>query len=247
MTDIKLSKRMQAVADMVTACGDNVADIGCDHAFVSIYLKSKGKAEKVIAMDVRKGPLDIARANIAAYGLGDYIDVRLSDGFDALKKGEADTAIIAGMGGLLMVDILKRGSMHTDSGIRLVLQPQSEPDKLRQYLYDIGYDITDECFLQEDGKYYTVIRAEKSTQHNPLSEARDTAEEKAKLIYGPVLLKRKDELLQRYIKRQLEKNHELRDMLVKKPTPKSELRIEELKEEEKIMICALDIISQSDV
>lgn len=257
MTDIKLSRRMQAVADMVAAgccvdvedsvssCGCTVADIGCDHAFVSIYLKSKGIAGKVIAMDVRKGPLDIARSNIASYGLSEYIDVRLSDGFAALAPGEADIAVIAGMGGLLMVDILKRGSVHTECGIELVLQPQSEPDKLRLYLDEIGYDIVDEVFLQEDGKYYTVIRAVKRCRGNNNNSADDKTavlddvKKEAQLLYGPVLLKKKDTLLRKYIEGQLEKNHELRDRLGASPTPKSASRIEELKKEEEIMLCAL--------
>jgi tRNA (adenine22-N1)-methyltransferase len=255
MTDIKLSRRMQAVADMVAAgccvdvgdsvssCGCTVADIGCDHAFVSIYLKSKGIAGKVIAMDVRKGPLDIARSNIASYGLSEYIDVRLSDGFAALAPGEADIAVIAGMGGLLMVDILKRGSVHTECGIELVLQPQSEPDKLRLYLDEIGYDIVDEVFLMEDGKYYTVIRAVKLCRDSDAAcdeaVSLNDVEIKAQLIYGPVLLKKKDRLLRKYIEGQLEKNHELRDRLGASPTPKSASRIEELKKEEEIMLWAL--------
>jgi tRNA (adenine22-N1)-methyltransferase len=240
MTDIKLSKRMKAVADMVAAGGTRcVADIGCDHAFVSIYLKSKGIAEKVIAMDVRKGPLDIAKENISAYGLSDYIDVRLSNGFDALEPGEADTAVIAGMGGPLMVDILKRGREHTDAGIRLVLQPQSEPDKLRQYLCDIGYLIDDEGFLQEDGKYYTVIQAVKA---DAIPDDVGYAKSQAELLYGPVLLRKKDSLLGQYIEESLRKNRELRDKLEASPTPKGIARIEELKREEKIMLCALSAI-----
>jgi tRNA (adenine22-N1)-methyltransferase len=288
MTDIKLSRRMQAVADMVAAgyvendgdgmtddmavdkpacaayaantryaAGKNVADIGCDHAFVSIYLKLNNIAQNVIAMDVRKGPLDIARANIASYGLADYIDVRLSDGFAALKPGEADTAVIAGMGGILMADILKRGRMHTDNGIKLVLQPQSEPDKLRQYLYDIGYDIEDESFLQEDGKYYTVMRAvkkmysgtcgqcKKDTPGDGSSNAGDVWT-KAQLLYGPVLLKKKDKLLKQYIEKQLKKNNEIKCKLALSPTPRSAERTEELREEERIMLCALKNISRVD-
>jgi tRNA (adenine22-N1)-methyltransferase len=260
---------MQAVADMVTAvcekyagtehdnmlvdgaiCGScTVADIGCDHAFVSIYLRLNSIAERVIALDVRKGPLDIARANIASYGLAGYIDVRLSDGFEALKPKEADAAVIAGMGGLLMVDILRRGRIHTDNGIDLILQPQSETDKLRQYLYDIGYDIEDECFLQDEGKYYTVIRAAKrqntGTFYEKASETADNGEcvsdikRKAQLLYGPVLLKKKDSILRGYIEERLVKNRELRDRLLTSSTPRSMSRIEELKVEEEIMLCAL--------
>jgi tRNA (adenine22-N1)-methyltransferase len=245
MAGIRLSARMQAVADMVEKPQNCVADIGCDHAFVSIYLKLNNIAKKIIAMDVRKGPLEIARANIAEYELSDCIDTRLSDGFSELAPGEADVAVIAGMGGLLMVDILKRGKAHTDAGIELVLQPQSEPDKLRMYLYEIGYKIIDEVFLKDDGKYYTVIRAklgmsgqETEKQEKKLAPAGSTLR-KAELLYGPVLLRKKDALLRSYISRQLEKNKELKERLLASPTPKSLSRVKELSKEEKIMLCAL--------
>lgn len=250
MTEIKLSRRMQAVADMVSVDSErkmtdvkaikgdaaaytrNVADIGCDHAFVSIYLKAKGIAGKVIAMDVKDGPLDIARANIASYGLSDYIDVRSSDGFDALETGEADVAIIAGMGGLLMVKILTRGKRHTDAGIELILQPQSEIDKVRAYLRTIQYRIVDEDMLMEDGKYYTIIKASpgKDSYSNPSVTDK----------FGPVLLEKKNATLKMYIDEQKVKNQRLRKSLSHAMTPKSEKRIRELEDEDKLLDVALE-------
>ena len=102
---MQLSIRMQAVADMVTP-GGRIADIGTDHGYVPIYLVEQNKTDHAIAMDVRKGPLARAGENIVRFGCSDRIETRLSDGLAMLKPGEADTVIIAGMGGLLSIRIL---------------------------------------------------------------------------------------------------------------------------------------------
>ena len=235
MSEIKLSKRMQTVADMATGA-KRVVDIGCDHAFVSIYLKQSGLTQNVIAMDVKEGPLDIARKNINDYGLSDYIEVRSSDGFDALMPGEADVAIIAGMGGLLMIDILTRGRVHTENGIELVLQPQSDIDKVRAYLRSIGYKIVDECMLLEDGKYYMVIKsgvASESENKELLGMSEDSI--RIRDMYGPILLKNKDKVLKGYVEEQLIKNKALSGRLSLNDTPSSKQRIAELTEEEKML------------
>ena len=103
---MQLSIRMQAVADMVTP-GGRIADIGTDHGYVPIYLVEQNKTDHAIAMDVRKGPLARAGENIVRFGCSDRIETRLSDGLAMLKPGEADTVIIAGMGGLLTIRILE--------------------------------------------------------------------------------------------------------------------------------------------
>ena len=102
---IVLSKRLQAVASMVTA-GNRVCDIGCDHGFVPICLVQQKISPGALAMDVREGPLSQARMHIAACGLETYIETRLSDGLAAFRMGEADTLICAGMCGRLMMRIL---------------------------------------------------------------------------------------------------------------------------------------------
>lgn len=231
MTDIKLSRRMQTVADMVEA--SCVADIGCDHAFVSIYLIKSGKADKVIAMDVKKGPIKIAMDNVQLFGLEEYIDVRLSNGFEALGANEADCAVIAGMGGQLMVDIMRAGKLHTDNGIKLVLQPQSELYKVREYLLGIGYEITCEDMLIEEGKYYTVIQAEPAC-------GTICADKLPELMYGKHLLLTQNATLKKYLLYSRTKNIELIDRLEHIHTEKSDVRISELQRENAIIDTALE-------
>lgn len=154
----KMSARMRQVADFVLPCRTAV-DVGCDHGYVSIDLLQRGIVQRVIAMDVRKGPLSRAEQNRNLAGLQSVMECRLSDGLDELQSGEADVIILAGMGGPLMMDILERGRAKELLSEQMVLQPQSDIPAVRRYLSEIGYSIQQEAFLKEDGKYYTVLRA----------------------------------------------------------------------------------------
>lgn len=153
-----LSKRLQMLAEMVTP-GNSAADVGCDHAFLSIYLVQKGISPRVLAMDVRKGPLAAAREHVKSCGLDTYISVRLSDGLDRMESGEAETLVCAGMGGRLMERIL-RAQMEKARGMKeLILQPQSELKEFRAFLRREGFRILAENAVYEDGKYYFAMKA----------------------------------------------------------------------------------------
>ena len=105
---MQLSLRLSAIAGLVTR-GNRLVDVGCDHGYLPVSLYLDGKIPCAIAMDVRKGPLSRAQEHISQYGLDEYIQTRLSDGLEALKPGEGDTLVIAGMGGPLMEGFLLRG------------------------------------------------------------------------------------------------------------------------------------------
>ena len=105
---MELSTRLQAVADFVTA-GYKLADIGTDHAYIPIALVEQNRIPGAIAMDINEGPLQRAGEHIAENKMEKKIEIRLSNGFSALKKGEAESAVIAGMGGGLMIRILTEG------------------------------------------------------------------------------------------------------------------------------------------
>ena len=135
---MQISKRLETVAGMVTS-GRTVADIGTDHAYIPIYLIQENRAECAVAMDVNRGPLQRAKEHILQYGLEDRIDTRLSDGLAALSAGEADSVIIAGMGGPLTVRILEEGADRLENCAELILQPQSEIGLVRSYLQEKGW------------------------------------------------------------------------------------------------------------
>ena len=203
MRPVVLSKRLQAVADMVTA-GNSVCDVGCDHGFVPIWLVEQGISPRVLAMDVRSGPLSAAGEHIAEHGLESRIETRLSDGLHNYNIGEADTLICAGMGGGLMMRILSEDRDKTMSFRELILQPQSEIERFRAGLREMGYQIADEQMIEEDGKFYPMMRI--GMELCKLKEASNIADDntlcKLEDRYGGLLLRRKDRTLAAYLRRE---------------------------------------------
>lgn len=152
----KLSKRLRAVADFVTV-GSRAADIGTDHGFLPVYLVQSGRCPRVVAMDLRKGPLMRAQEHIMAAGLATVIQTRLSDGMQELEKGEADSVVIAGMGGMTVLHILEEaGHLLPDLG-ELVLEPQSDIAKVRRYVREHRMNIDKEDLVYDAGKLYPVL------------------------------------------------------------------------------------------
>lgn len=156
---IVLSKRLRMLADMVTP-GHRLADVGCDHGFLCIYLVQTGICPRALAMDVRTGPLAAAGRHIGEAGLGDYITARLSDGLAAYRAGEADAMVCAGMGGRLMERILIEGMDKAREMKELVLQPQSEIPRFREFLREAGFQVVQEDAVFEEGKYYFAMKAQ---------------------------------------------------------------------------------------
>ncbi|MDR1801330.1 MAG: class I SAM-dependent methyltransferase [Lachnospiraceae bacterium] len=190
-----LSNRLLAIAGMVTK-GESLvlADIGTDHAGLPIHLCRINAINAAIALDFNEGPLKIARKNILEAGLSDRIDVRKSDGFSALKSDEAQIAVIAGIGGALTIRILKDGEEVLEKIEVLILEPQSEIEKVREYLWREGYIITDEDMIFEQGKYYPIIKA---------IHGNDEAYDEVELRYGRRLLKEKNKTLKDLIYKEL--------------------------------------------
>ena len=188
---MKLSERLQLIADQIEL-GETMADIGTDHGFLPIYLKRSGICPKVILTDVSQGSLDKAREDCAKFAPGEEFDFRCGSGLSVLTPGEVDSVVIAGMGGILMSRILENAKDRL-GGIREIIgEPQSDLDLYRKKLNELGFVIADEAFLKEDGKYYTVIRAVPGeTGHIACTEA--------ELLYGPLLLKKRDPLLMEYL------------------------------------------------
>ena len=153
-----LTKRLSLIASLVPE-NSNVCDVGTDHAYLPIMLIKSKKARRVIATDIRPLPLENARKNIALSGVVG-IETRLCDGLSSVKKSEADTVIIAGIGGEVISGIIKRtGWLKLSPPVLLILQPTTSPEILRRYLCENGFEISDETAVEENGKVYSVIRA----------------------------------------------------------------------------------------
>lgn len=160
---VRLSKRLTALAEMVTG-GNRLADIGTDHGYIPIYLCMEGKIPSAIAMDINEGPLQRAGEHILEYGLSDRIETRLSDGLEKLLPKEAETILIAGMGGGLVKKILSEGGHALDGVKELILQPQSEVSQVRSYVRETGFCIVDEDMVEEDGKFYPMMKVHKVSE-----------------------------------------------------------------------------------
>ena len=152
---IPLSKRLEVVCGFV-APGDRVADIGCDHGYLSIYLLKNNIASSVIASDINEAPLKSAMHNADKFGVRDKMAFYLSDGVKMLPR-DFDTLVCAGMGGETIVSILDSAFWLKDEKYRLLLQCQSKTPMLRKYLSDQGWRITEESVVKDGRFLYTVM------------------------------------------------------------------------------------------
>ena len=152
---LPISDRLLACCAFVTP-GDRIADVGCDHGYLSIHLLTQGIASSAIASDLREGPLQSARDNAAKFGVHEKIEFCLSDGVRSIPR-DFDTLVCAGMGAHTMISILESAPWLRDTRYRMILQCQIKTPMLRQYLTDNGWTITREAVLR-DGKFlYTVM------------------------------------------------------------------------------------------
>lgn len=195
---INISERLKMVASLITA-GGVLADVGTDHGYIPIYLVALKRIPReirhAIAMDINEGPLARAKDHIEAYGMEAYIQTRLSDGVQALEVGEADSIVIAGMGGGLVMHILAEGAAVCHAAKELVLQPQSQLKEVRYFLARNGYVTDAEQIIKEDGKYYPMMRVHYAGDVQP-----DPDEVSAK--YGAGLLKICHPVLLEYLKKE---------------------------------------------
>ncbi len=232
--EISLSMRLKALTDMVTV-GNTVADVGCDHGFLSIYLVQHKISPKVLAMDVRKGPLQAATQHIREAGLESCITTRLSDGLEKMDVGECESLVVAGMGGKLMQKILTDNREKTRSLKEMILQPQSEISEFRQFLRQEKLQILDENVLVEAGKYYFMMRVvpveEVPAEERDLQPVFDA--------YGKTVLLKKHPVLLEYLEKRREVLTKLCEELEKSSKEKTKIRLQEVEAERKMVLDAL--------
>lgn len=143
MREITLTARLQTIADMVRQ-GINLVDVGCDHAYLVCYLVQKDIIDKAIACDINELPLRRAKENIEAYGLSNRIQTVLSNGLANIPQEDADDIVIAGMGAETIMQIMDDCSYLQNPSKRLILQPMTKHELMREYLYQKGFEIVRE-------------------------------------------------------------------------------------------------------
>ena len=196
---MKLSPRLTTILNFVPH-NSIVGDIGTDHGYIPVYLIYNRISKKVIATDISEDSLDKAKDYSKKCGLEKDIETRVGDGLEILKPFEVDTLIIAGMGGLLINEILDKGKKITDSVINFIFQPMGASDELRKYLINNNFKIIDEKLAREGDKYYEIIFAQRGKSYI------------SKDIYyeiGEKLFINKDPLLKEFIIKKIEEDEKI--------------------------------------
>ena len=191
----QLPKRLETIIERMPDAGC-LADIGCDHAYVAIEAVRRGRAARALACDVRKGPLQQAAEHILCAGLAGKIETRLSDGLEKVAPGEADTVVVAGMGGPLMERILQ-GRLADFA--HFVLSPQSEIPHFRRFLLAEGMQIDEETMLIDEGKYYVILNVSQRADAAASDSMYVTEED---FLYGGCLLRRLDPVLKSFLEKE---------------------------------------------
>lgn len=191
---MRLKRRLKMIADQIPPC-KILADIGADHAYVPIYALKTGLCNKALAVDIRKGPLQAASINIKKHGLEKHVEIRHGNGLNAIRLSECDVVVIAGMGGLLIRDILSSAVEKAKAANVLILQPNNAAEALRKWLYENGFTVACEKLVQDAEKIYCVIKAKWDGK----------AESKDEFTYyvGEKVLKGNELLIKEYLDRKL--------------------------------------------
>lgn len=175
-----------------------IMDVGTDHGYIAIELIRRNIADKVIASDINKDPLNKAKLNVSLEGLSSKIHLRLGGGLAPVKNNEVQGVLIAGMGGNLIRDILEKDIDKVKNIDYLILQPAQNPEVLREYLYTGNYEVIDEDVCEDEGKYYELFKVK-------YKENNSTKLEEIFYEISPALLNKKSEVFKSYLHEKADK------------------------------------------
>ncbi len=201
---IHLDARLSLAASFVRS-GSVVADIGTDHAYLPVHLVETGVCPRAFACDKRTGPLQNAKQTVEAAGLSDRITTLLSDGLDALPPGCADDVVLAGMGGILIAELLNRAAWLKNPNVRVIVQPMSHAEDVRLWLFENGFAIDEEAALFDRHRGYVVLAAHYTGE---------TAAYTSAMLYGGTLFGKDDQAAKRLLNNQLQRLKKRRDALL---------------------------------
>lgn len=183
---IKLSKRLSIVASLIDS--NNIIDVGCDHALLDIYLAQINKNRKIIVSDINENALKNAKENIKKYKLSNQIEARLGSGLDTLTEENIDTLVISGLGSHTIVGILHNNIFKLKNIKNIIIQSNTNLNFLREKVTKLNYYIDEEIQVKENNIIYTIIKFVKGKKRYSKKE----------LYFGPILLKKNDDLFKEY-------------------------------------------------
>lgn len=201
---MKINSRLKLIGDLVS---DNSVclDVGCDHAFLDIYLEKSNRGIKAIASDIAEGPLEAARSNIKRENLEGKIEVRLGNGLDTYTN-DIDTVVISGMGGRNMIGIFKNNIKKLKNIETLILSPNNYQEDVKLYLTKNGFYIDNEEFVREKKFIYQVIIFKKGKKRYT----------KRQMLFGPIFLIKKGPLFKEYYEREYKTREIMLEFLPKR-------------------------------
>ena len=216
--------------------GLTVADIGCDHAYLPIYLVRENMAPYVIACDINAGPVEKACGNVEDVELSEQIEVRQGDGLSPVHPGEVQSVVLAGMGGKLMMRILSDGADVLEQVSEIIMEPQSEVSALRHFLQDNGYRIISENMVNDEKKFYPVIKAVPGQMH---------WDKEIYFRYGKILLREENPVLHEFLLIERHYCSELlKELAENEEIPHVFVRMEEIKTDLALNADALQLVSE---
>lgn len=220
---IKLSDRLKTIAEEIEL-GETVADIGTDHGFLPVFLWESGVCSKVIMTDISEGSLNKARENCRRLHPGTEFDFRLGGGIEVIGRGEVDCIVMAGMGGILMTEILGKDPAKAASYKKLILQPRNNIGALRHWLYDNGFSIKNEKLVRERKYICEVLTA----VPKEVAVTRTLGPERIEYQYPHTLIKFAGPLTREYLSTKLRIEKDVfHGMEASSATPPSKLRAQQ--------------------
>jgi len=196
-----LKGRLKLIYEMIPAC-DILADIGTDHALLPAYALLTDRCRKAVACDVKTGPLERARKTLKKYMLEDRMELRLGSGLEPIGEIEADVIVMAGMGGILITRLIRESIDKARAASCLILQPMTNQELVRPFLWEQGFEIKDERLAREGDKLYQVILA----YYTGKARAKW---ERINEIIGEKLIENKDPLLKDWLKNHISKQRKV--------------------------------------
>ena len=217
---LRIGERLQTVASMVPVC-HTMADIGTDHGYVPACLALSGQCRCVIASDIAEGPCQAATETRNKYKLYNEMEVRMAPGLQGLRTGEAETVVIAGMGGATIAGILEESPEIAASVTTFVLQPMNAAGLLRRWLTQHGYHIAGEALCKENKHIYSIIKAVHGGGKQDLSPLEEE--------FGPCILEKRPALWQEYIEGKAEHFRRLLRQMAASPAAVNSIKYNDLK------------------
>lgn len=187
-----LKGRMKLIYDMIPPC-DILSDIGTDHALIPAYALLNDRCKRAVACDIKPGPLERAERTRSKYMLENSMELRMGSGLEPISEQEADVIVLAGMGGILITELILESINIAKAANYIIIQPMTNQDLIRPFLWKNGFEIINEGLACEGKKLYQVIL----TRYTGI---RRVNTERIRELIGDILIKKNDPLLKDWVK-----------------------------------------------